>query len=148
MLITLTFFLLFPVQEKLPSAELVPSRKKILAFILSFPFLPKRTCCLRSRFHLELCNLCLFLFQVIMCFMCIWWCWRSKTALQRFERALPHRGPKNSIFLVECFHVCWIALNFVYLSQGWKSMGRSITVYFCSALKKNPTSLWSIAIAL
>lgn len=85
------------------------------------------------------CAVCACFFSKWFCVWCApqWQCWRSRTALPTLERALRRRGPKNRLFLLEYFHMCCIALNFVYLSQGWRRMGWSITVYFCSAVKEH-----------
>lgn len=76
------------------------------------------------------CAACACFFSQWLCVWCAprWHCWRSRTALPTLARALQRRGPKSRLFLLEYFHMCWIALNFVYLFQGWRRMGWSITV--------------------
>lgn len=105
--LTLTFFLLFPVQEPLPSAELASSRKTpCFPFVLSIP--PQT-----YLFSWELSSFAAVQ-PVPVCFpsavfdvLLLWWhCWRSRAALPTLAGALQRRGPKSRLFLLEYFHMC------------------------------------------
>lgn len=130
--LTLTFFLLFPVPEPLPSAELVSSRQNpCFHFVLPIP--PQS-----YLFSWELTSFAAVqsvpvpfpsdsVFDVLL----------SGSAGEA-ELLCPHwKGhPRTDYF---CWNIvtCWIALNFVYLCQGCRRMWWSITLFSCSALKEH-----------
>lgn len=101
---------------------------------------------LRSWFHLELCNLCLVLFQAIMCFMCNGVAVQKRNGSAEVWKGFTAPGTQKSIFLAEWFHVGVIALNFVYTSQSWSSVGETYYRLFLLCTNKNNV-FWNISIA-
>lgn len=142
--ITLTFFFVSSTREIASYTTGIFKEKSLLSFCpfhssLDIPVL-------RSWFHLELCNLCLILFQAIMSFMCNGVAVQKRNGSAEVWKGFTALGTQNNVFPAEGFHVGVIALNFVYPSQSWSSMGETYYRLFLLCTSKN-NIFWNISIA-
>lgn len=129
--VTLTFFSCFSTREIAFCTIGLFKEKSLLSF---YPFHSSLNVpVLRSWFCLELHDFCLFLLQAIS----NWGAVQKQNVSAEIWKDFTASGCENNKSLVECFHVCQIALYFVYISRGWRSMGEKYCSLFLLCIKKN-----------